>query len=111
MVENLKMAIALIDDEMITNWVKDLIIIKTFIGLRFQEAILNKVASSLGTTYEFASPEQGAKGIDGLIGDQVVSIKPDSYQFKKALQETIPTKIIYYSKSKDGLIIDLEEFL
>jgi len=111
MVKNLKTAIDLIDDTMIADWVKDLVIIKTFIGLRFQEAILNKVASFLETSYALASPEQESKGIDGMIGGQPVSIKPDSYKSKKTLPENIPVKIIYYSKTKDGLLIDLEEFI
>ncbi len=44
MVDKLKDAIHKIDREMIETWVKDLVLYKTFIGLRFQEAILNKVA-------------------------------------------------------------------
>jgi hypothetical protein len=42
MVDKLKDAIKKIDREMIEMWVKDLVLYKTFIGLRFQEAILKK---------------------------------------------------------------------
>lgn len=40
MVEKLKESISKIDRGMIDTWVKDLVLYKTFIGLRFQEAIL-----------------------------------------------------------------------
>src|SRR4030042_1877836 len=35
MVNNFRKAIDKIDDKMIQNWIKDLVIIKTFIGLKF----------------------------------------------------------------------------
>lgn len=109
MVENFKAVINFIDDEMIANWVKDLVIIKTFIGLKFQEAILSKIASLIRTTYKLASPEEESKGIDGYIGDQPVSIKPETYKSKMALKEKINVKFIFYNKSKDGITIDIED--
>lgn len=109
MVVNFKAVINLIDDEMIANWVKDLVIIKTFIGLKFQEAILSKIAGLIRTTYRLASPEEESKGIDGYIGDQPVSIKPETYKSKMALKEKIDAKFIFYNKSKDGITIDIED--
>jgi len=111
MIENFKVVINLIDDTMISNWVKDLLIIKTFIGLKFQEAILSKIAHLINTTYTLASPEEESKGIDGYIGDQPVSIKPDTYKSKMSLQEKIDVKFIFYNKTKDGIIIDIESLL
>jgi len=55
-----------------------LVLVKTFIGLKFQEAILKKVASIMGKTYRLTKPEEEAKGIDGFIGDIPVSIKPST---------------------------------
>lgn len=109
MVVNFKAVINLIDDEMIANWVKDLVIIKTFIGLKFQEAILSKIAGLIRTTYRLASSEEESKGIDGYIGDQPVSIKPETYKSKMALKEKIDAKFIFYNKSKDGITIDMED--
>ncbi len=40
--KDLKNALNKIDKETVEQWVKDLIIVKTFAGLRFQEAILKK---------------------------------------------------------------------
>jgi hypothetical protein len=109
MIDNFKSVINLIDDAMISNWVKDLVIIKTFIGLKFQEAILSKIAGLIRTTYKLASPEEESKGIDGYIGDQPVSIKPETYKSKMALKEKIDVKFIFYNKSKDGITIDIED--
>ena len=39
MLENLKDAMHNIDENMVSVWVKDLVIVQTFIGLQFQEAI------------------------------------------------------------------------
>ncbi len=65
MVENFKTVIKQIDNDMISNWVKDLVVIKTFIGLKFQEAILSKTANIFNTTYRLSSPEDESRGIDG----------------------------------------------
>ncbi|MDZ7725703.1 MAG: MjaI family restriction endonuclease [candidate division KSB1 bacterium] len=109
MVENFKSVIEEIDKEMVKEWVKDLVIIKTFIGLKFQEAILSKTAKLLQTSYRLAIPLEESKGIDGFIGETPVSIKPETYKSKKSLSENIEAKFIYYVKAKDGITIDLEE--
>lgn len=111
MVENFKVVIDQIDKEMISSWVKDLVIIKTFMGLKFQEAILSKVANIFNTTYRLSPPEDESKGIDGYIGDLPISIKPVTYKLKKSLDEKINIKIIYYEKVKNGLKIDLGEMI
>ncbi len=90
--------------------VKDLVIVKTFVGLKFQEAILKQVASHTGKSYWTSDPAEEAKGIDGYIGDHPVSIKPQSYESKQMLPESIGVQIIYYDKVKDGINIFFEEF-
>lgn len=108
MIENFKSVIDLIDGEMISNWIKDLVIIKTFIGLKFQEAILSKIANLIKTTYTLATPDEESKGIDGYIGDQPVSIKPETYKSKMSLHEKIDVRFIFYNKTKDGITIDID---
>jgi uncharacterized protein YukE len=49
MITQLKNAIEKIDENMVEEWVRDLVIVKTFMGLRFQEAILKKAAEIKGT--------------------------------------------------------------
>lgn len=105
MVEKLKYSISKIDREMIDTWVKDLVLYKTFIGLRFQKAILKKVADIKGTNYRLAEKEDESKGIDGYIGFIPVSIKPITYRSKSSLAEDIKVEIIYYEKKKDGITV------
>lgn len=109
MVEELKKSLAKIDKEMIENWVNDLVITKTFIGLKFQEAILKRISEELKTNYRLAFPNEESKGIDGVIGNQPVSIKPITYKTKIGLNEKINVPIIYYEKKKDA--INVEYFL
>ena len=106
MVGNLQTAIALIDDNMIKMWVEDLVIAKSFTGLHFQQAILSRVAKMKRTTFRIARPDEESKGIDGYIGQEKVSIKPETYKSKLGLPESIRVPIIYYEKLKDGIRID-----
>jgi len=110
MIENFKQVITKIDEEMIRAWVKDLVIVKTFVGLKFQEAILKRVATQTGKSYRISVPEEEAKGIDGYIGNNPVSIKPQTYESKQMLPESIGVQIIYYDKVKDGINIFFDEF-
>lgn len=111
MIANLKEAIAKIDREMVELWVKDLVIVKTYMGLRFQEAILKKGAEHKNTTYRLAEPNEEAKGIDGYIGQTPISIKPTTYKIKAALPDGIEVAIVYYEKTKNGLEIDYSEII
>ncbi|RMD92187.1 MAG: MjaI family restriction endonuclease [Calditrichaeota bacterium] len=110
MIGNFQLVLDQIDYQLVEKWVKDLVIIKTYIGLRFQEAILKKVAGYLGVEYRLATPEEESKGIDGYLGYRAVSIKPESYKSKNALMEKIHGDIIYYRKTKTGLTLDLSAF-
>jgi len=100
-----------IDRSTVEQWVRDLVIVKTFAGLRFQEAILKKGAEIKGTDYRFAEPDEESKGVDGYIGSIPVSIKPHTYMVKAALPEHIDIKIIYYRKIDDGIEVDYGEIL
>lgn len=108
MVALLKNAIEQIDKEMVEKWIEDLVIVKTFLGLRFQEAILRKVAEIAGQQFRLSSPDEESKGIDGWIGEIPISVKPDTYEVKKGLPEQITIEMIYYSKKKDGIYIMIE---
>jgi len=108
MVDKLKDAIKEIDREMIETWVKDLVLYKTFIGLRFQEAILMKVADIKKMDYRLATKEEESQGIDGYIGYNPVSIKPHTYRSKGSLAEEITVHMIYYEKKKGGITIEFD---
>jgi hypothetical protein len=111
MVENLREAIEKIDRDMIEQWVRDLVVVKTFMGLRFQEAILKKGAEIKGQDYHLSDFTEESKGIDGYIGGIPVSIKPDTYKTKSALRENIEVKTIYYEKVKNGIQVDYEQIM
>ena len=83
MMDNLKRTIKSIDKSMIKKWVEDLVLEKTFIGLKFQAAILKKIALIKNTNYKLANPKEESQGIDGFIGHIPVSIKPITYKTKK----------------------------
>jgi hypothetical protein len=108
MLENLKEAIVKVDKELVRKWVEDLTIIKTFTGLKFQEAVLSKVAEIKRVTHRLANPAEESKGIDGFIGDMAVSIKPITYKIKSSLSERIDVPIIYYDKKKNGILIEFD---
>ena len=108
-VQNLKKAIPLIDRDLVTFWVKDLLINKTFNGLYVQKAILASLAEIKGCGFRMATPEEESKGIDGYVGGISYSIKPDTYKIMARLSENIDVKMIYYSKTKTGLKVEVEE--
>lgn len=57
--QNLKEAIMLTDRDMVTGWVEDLIIYKTYNGLYFQKAILTKLTKIKNKSYRPSTPEKG----------------------------------------------------
>jgi hypothetical protein len=109
MLENFKDAMRKIDEDMVYEWARDLVIVQTFVGLQFQEAILKKGAEIKGVGYKMSEKTDESQGIDGYLGDIPVSIKPDTYKLKKSLREEIPAKIIFYKKIKNGIEVDYNE--
>jgi hypothetical protein len=109
MLEKLHSAMQEIDAGTVERWVEDLVIFKTFIGLRFHEAILKKVAELRQTSYRLSEPDEEARGIDGFVGDSPVAIKPMTYKTKAGLTETIEGEIIFYTKTKNAVELELQE--
>lgn len=108
-VQNLQEAIPLIDREMVEQWVEDLVITKTFNGLYVQKAILASLAERKRLPYRLATPAEESVGIDGYVGNTPYSIKPNTYLAMGRLSESIDVKMIYYTKTKTGLTIEIEE--
>jgi hypothetical protein len=111
MLENFKDAMRKIDEDMVYEWARDLVIVQTFIGLQFQEAILKKGAEIKGVSYRLSEKAGESQGIDGYIGNVSVSIKPETYKTKKSLSEEIQAKMIYYKKVKNGIEVDYSEIV
>lgn len=110
MIENFNEAGLKIDRVVVKSWVEDLIFVKTFVGLKFQEAILKKLSEVRDCDYRLATPHEESQGIDGFVGEEAYSIKPDTYSgSKQILAESIEVKIIYYSKKRDGIVFEIPE--
>lgn len=108
-VQNLQKAIPQIDREMVKQWVEDLVINKTFNGMYVQKAILASLAERKNAGFRLATPEEESKGIDGFVGEIPYSVKPDTYKTMGRLSERIDVKMIYYTKTKTGLKIEVED--
>lgn len=110
-VENLKKAIVLIDKPMVQRWVEDLVITKTYNGLYFQQAILERLSSILKLPYRLATAEEESKGIDGYVGNTAYSVKPDTYKSTNArsISDNVNVKMIYYTKKKTGITVEIED--
>jgi hypothetical protein len=109
MIENFKQSIPLITKDIVKQWVSDLVITKTYAGLKVQGAILRYLADIYNTTWRTATPTEESQNIDGVVGDAYISVKPDT--FKNMLQLPIEIKVheVYYSKTKDGLSVEYDK--
>jgi hypothetical protein len=67
------------------------------------------LAAKKNTSYRLATPAEESKGIDGFVGTTPYSIKPDTYKTMGRLSETIDVKMIFYTKTKTGLKIEVED--
>lgn len=110
MLEQLRDAMNDIDRETVRRWITELVLEKTFIGLRVERAILEEAAQTLGKTLRVSSPEDESRGIDGYLDGRPVSVKPTTYKTMDTLSETIDARMIYYEKKSNGTIVaDLDE--
>ena len=109
--ENVKEKLSEVNDDTIKLWVEDLVIDKSFWGLKIQEAIIKKLEGLTGEKCRLATAKEEQKGIDGFVGNVPVQIKPDSLD---SAPQTIRTekyiaRVINYKKTKDGdYIIDID---
>lgn len=109
MVGLLRIAIDQIDRQLIEDWVRDLVINKTFVGFRVQDAVLVQLAAKLRLTLRAATPAEESRGIDGYLGNLAVQVKPTTYATKRALREVMAQPIVYYEKSNTGVTVDATE--
>jgi len=111
MITSFQDAITQIDKEMVSQWVADLVITKTYAGLRVQGAILKHLGEKFNCTYRTATPEEEGRNIDGVIGTALVSVKPITFKTMLILPIEIKVHEIYYDKTKDGLVIEYADSL
>lgn len=106
-VQNLQKSITQIDKPMVGEWVRDLVITKTFNGMRLQEAILVRAAEIKNLPFRSSTPAEEARGIDGFIGSVAYSVKPDTYKTMNRLPEQIKAVMCFYAKTKTGINIEI----
>jgi len=109
MVKRMKEAFEEIDKEMTHNYLRDLVLFKTYEGFDIQETIFRKLGEIYETEVRQATAEDESKGIDGYLNGQPISIKPVTY--KDNLQEGIDAPIVYYDENKTNkaMSIDISE--
>lgn len=100
MVEKMRDAFEQIDEEMTHDFLRDLVLFKTYEGFDIQEAILRKLGEMYDKEITRATAEAESKGIDGYVGDQPVQIKPTTYP--DDLQEGIDVPIVTYDENKSN---------
>lgn len=108
MIRNLRTALDQIDEEMVREWVEDLVLVKTAEGLVIQEIILRELAEMEHLDWRLATTAEEARNIDGWVGDRPCSIKPESYlSMKPTVRDTIPgdVELIVYRKTDRYLYI------
>ena len=109
MIDGLSVAFPKIDRTLVKSWVEDLVLVKTFTGLKFQEAILRRLSEIKGCDYRLAEPHEESQGIDGFVDEEAYSIKPSTYRSMATLAESIEVKIIFYEKKRDGVVFEIPE--
>ena len=109
MISSFKEVILKIDKETVRDWVEELVIVKTFAGLKFQEAILKKLSIHFDKPYRLAKPHEESMGIDGFIDNKPLSIKPMTYKSKLGLSEIIDSPIVFYNKTKRDIVIEFDK--
>lgn len=109
MVKKMKEAFEEVDKEMTHNYLRDLVLFKTYEGFDIQETILRKLGEIYEAGVRQATAEDESKGIDGYLNGQPISIKPVTY--KDNLQEDIDAPIVYYDENKTNkaMSIDISE--
>ncbi len=103
-IQRIKENLNSLTQEDVYEWEDNLIITKTWSGLQIQLDILEMVCGN--DNYRLATPKEESQGIDGFVDGEPVSIKPNTY--KKTIEygkETIPYRIIFYKKTKKGLVV------
>jgi hypothetical protein len=109
MVERMREAFEQVDKEMTRQYLRDLVLFKSYEGFDIQEAVLKKLGEMYDLEVQRADAQDESKGIDGYLGDQPVQVKPVTY--KDNLQESIEVPIIFYDENKSNktMKVDISE--
>mgnify|MGYP002760289459 FL=1 len=109
-ISNLKEAMEKINEDMIREWVKDLVLVKTAEGLLIEQKIFDHLSQRFDLPHRDSTPAEESKGIDGYIGDTAVTVKPETYESKTSTKhESLDAVMIQYKKTSKYLTIFYNE--
>ncbi len=92
-----------INKKLMKRWVDDLVIDKSYWGIKIQGAIIKKLKTFTNKRCRVATKKEERSGYDGFIGRNPIQIKPKSYRNASNVRsEILRAKVIYYEKNKDG---------
>lgn len=109
MVEKMKKAFEQVGKDMTRDFVRDLVLFKSYEGFDIQEAVLRKLGDKFGMEVSRGTATDERKGIDGYVGNQPVQVKPESY--KDNLKDSIDVPIVFYdeNESNKAMTVDISE--
>jgi len=109
MVKKMKEAFEQVDRELTHDYLRDLVLFKTYEGFDIQETLLRKLGELFDTDVRRATAEEESRGIDGYVGNQPIQIKPVTY--KDNLQEEFDAPVVYYDENKTNkaMTVDISE--
>ena len=109
-ISNLKAAIEKVDESMIREWVKDLVLVKTAEGLLIEQKIFEHLCQEFNLPHRDSTAAEESRGVDGYVGDTPVSVKPDSYESKTSTKhEELDAVVVKYKTTSKYLTIFYDE--
>jgi hypothetical protein len=111
MIERYREAIQEIDEDMVEEWVRELVIEKTAEGLMIETMILRYLSDKHDVEYHQSSSDEESKGIDGYLGEQPISVKPKSYDTKGSTKgrEDIDVPLVKYHDTDNYVYLYYDE--
>jgi hypothetical protein len=109
MIEKFKEAITEIDDDMIVEWIEDLLYEKTFYGLSVELVIREFLKKKYKIESRKATPEEESQNIDFAVGTHLYQIKPSTLKSKvqKHLNPNVST--IFYNNLTDEVEFEIDD--
>jgi len=109
-----KMGVPWIDEQMCSDYVREVIYNKTHFGMGGEALAIAVAAEYFELPYRFSNAEEESQGIDGWIGEYPVQVKPqDTFKvghvFNKA--DTAKQLVVTYEKKKHTCYIHNPEFI
>lgn len=103
-IEKQMLAYSQITPDLVRSWVEDLVITKTYNGLRIQDWICSDIANKYDKHYRISTAEEESRNIDAYIAEVPLTIKPLSYKSKQNTKVVIEHAVVVLYSYKKGII-------